>query len=153
MHKLAREAPTPDVMTRRGKQAREVPSEWWGRERFFNADGSQSKCPVVIDLTGPARFLVYGPYAPVAAGLWRATVSFELCGDGARRFLLVQFGSDPDYTTVGVAPTRQPGRRDVAVEHRVKAGGLAQVRVYLARAAFHGDFRFIGVKAQRLGAS
>ena len=83
---------------------------WWSFERFMNDEARDRRCPNVIDVTGRARYLFFGPFINLPAGHWRATVFLELCPDAARRRLAVQFGSEPDYTTEGV-----PGGRAGAI--------------------------------------
>ena len=113
----------------------------WDRNNFLSRDDPSGSCPPAIDITGPARFLWFGPYVPLPAGVWRAEVMFDLCEDAARGRFAVQFGCEPDYTTVDL-PGRAPGRQCVVLEHRFSDEGLAQVRLWLKRAAFHGEVRF-----------
>ena len=103
-------------------------SQWWDRTQFFGgAEANVGKCPEVIDLTGRACFLFYGPYVPLTAGLWRATVTLTICADAARRPLALQFGAEPDYVTADLP-----------------FGVSGDVRLWLKKAAFHGQIRFLG---------
>jgi len=123
-------------------------SQWWDRSRFFSdAEAGVDTCPEVIDLTGRACFVFYGPYAPLAAGLWRATVSINSCADAARRPLSLQFGAEPDYTTVDL-PFGMPGDHHLTLEHWFDGGQMAQVRLWLKKAAFHGEVRFLGAHVE-----
>lgn len=125
--------------------------EWWDRTIFFTHEGGQlSVCPKVIDVTGPVRFLVHGPYRPLEPGLWRATVYLKLCPDAARRMITVQFGADPDYATVDLGPTT-PGAHTVELLHPFTTPSRAQVRILLRRAGFHGEVRFFGAWIERVG--
>lgn len=128
------------------------PAHVWSRDRFFKGDGSWTPCPPVIDVTGPPRFLCYGPGVPLEAGRWRVRISFELCPDAARRSYLVQFGAGADYTTVD-SKAGQPGRRDIEIEHFMKEADIAYVRIWVARAAFHGELRFIEAMAKKIAIS
>jgi hypothetical protein len=60
-----------------------VPVEW-PRECLFWGDKMGEPAPRVVDLTGPARGLIYGPYYALAPGRWtmRATLAFspDSCG-------------------------------------------------------------------------
>ncbi len=117
---------------------------WWGRETFFSREGGGDRCPEVIDVTGRPRFLVYGPYVGLGVGVWRATAFFHLCPDAARRSLAVQFGAEPTYTTLEL-PRGLHGLHRIEIIHRMTEPGLAQVRLWLKKAAFHGEVRFAGV--------
>ena len=107
------------------------------------AEANVDRCPEVIDLTGRACFLFYGPYIPLVAGLWRATVFLTVCADAARRPLALQFGSEPNYATIDL-PFRVPGDHRIVLEHLFDEGQSAQVRLWLKKAAFHGSIRFLG---------
>ena len=124
--------------------------EWWGRELFLVGRGPYSPCPEIIDVTGLARVLVFGPYRELPAGIWRATVTLDVSPDAARRPLDVQFGKLPDYTTSPL-PFGVPGRHTVKLEYVLRKSGLAEVRVNLKRAAFHGEIRLFGAKVERAG--
>lgn len=128
------------------------PAHVWSRDRFFKGDGSWTPCPPAIDVTGPPRFLCYGPGVLLEAGLWKVRISFELCPDAARRSYLVQFGAGADYTTVDSKAGR-PGRRDIEIEHFMREDDIVYVRIWVARAAFHGELRFIEAMAKKIAPS
>lgn len=125
-------------------------AEWWGRERFLSGDGENAPCPEVIDVTGQRRYLLSGAFGVLEPGLWRVTAVLDVCPDAARRSFSVEFGAEPHYTNVYL-PQRQPGRHEIDVEHVIGPGDKAQLRVYLVRAGFHGEFRFLGARLQRIG--
>jgi hypothetical protein len=122
----------------------------WDRRLFMTWDGDLAPCPAVIDVTGRERYLVFGPYRALEPGAWRAKVSLELCTETAQRPIAVQFGAEPDYTTVDL-PRGVEGLHEVEIEHQMKSGDLAQIRVWLKRAAFHGELRFGGAEIYRIG--
>ena len=126
-------------------------SIWWGRERFLScsASGRHEPCPEVVDVTGPERALVFGPYASLEPGLWRATAMFELCPDAARRQLAVDFGAMPSFR-VKEAP-HQPGRHAIELDYDVQPEDLVEVRLLIRTAGFHGEVRFLGALLERLG--
>lgn len=122
----------------------------WERARFYSAGQPGNRCPPVIDITGRARYLLYGPYAPLSPGLWRAMVIFDLCPDAARRRLSVDFGTATDFATVEV-PFGVAGRHSVEVVHAIPDDSPCEARILLQKAAFHGAMRFMGVELRRLG--
>jgi hypothetical protein len=123
-------------------------SSWWDREIFLDSNGGH--CPSEIDVTGRARYLFFGPYLPLAPGIWRATISVRLCPDAARCRLALQFGAEPDYDTVDLE-FGVDGDHVVIVEHRRVEPGLGQVRLWLKKAAFHGGVRLSGAAVERIG--
>jgi hypothetical protein len=57
----------------------------WSRDCLFWGDHPGEKLPRIIDLTGPARVLAYGPYLHLPPGSWmvRATLAFSPAAIGA----------------------------------------------------------------------
>jgi hypothetical protein len=127
-------------------------SMWWGRELFLSVDVPDGRCPTVIDVTGRARILSFGPYAPLGLGPWRARVVLDLCPDAARCRLALQFGLSTDFTTVDV-PRGAPGRREIELDYFCETPGLAEVRLVLMRAAFHGEVQLHGVDILAINSS
>jgi hypothetical protein len=125
-------------------------ASWWARELFLSPDFEGGICPAVLDVTGRARYLFFGPYIELSSGIWRAEVRFRLCPDASRCRLAVQFGVEPDYTTIDV-PFGVPGPHAVRIEHKQSVAGLAQIRLWLKKAAFHGEVRFTGASVSRIG--
>ena len=122
----------------------------WPRGDFLCGPAPHHACPAIIDVTGRARDLVFGPYRLLSAGVWRARVAVTVCPDAARRQLEVEFGVYPDFTRVSL-PYATPGRHEIELIHTFAADGHAEVRVILARAAFHGELAFDDVTVERLG--
>lgn len=125
-------------------------SIWWGPDKLLScsAAGVHETCPAVMDVTGPARCLVFGPYLPLEPGLWRATAIFELCPEAARRRLIVEFGAIPSFTTKTVP--RQPGPHRIEMEFEVRPDDLVEVRLLMTLAGFDGELRFSGALLERL---
>lgn len=125
-------------------------SIWWGCEQLLSCSpaGLHETCPAVIDVTGPARCLVFGPYLPLEPGVWRATAIFELCPEAARRSLIVEFGAMPSFTTKTVP--RQPGPHRIEMEFEVGPDDLVEVRLLMTLAGFHGELKFSGALLERL---
>lgn len=121
----------------------------WHTGMFLTGDPPANLASDCIDTTGRARFLVFGPFAPMEAGFWRAAVSLELCPDAARSPLALQFGVEPDYATVEI-PGGMAGPHRIVIDHEIRVAGLGQARLWLKKAAFHGEIRFLGATVQRL---
>jgi len=120
---------------------------WWDRACFLSDEAPDRRCPEVIDVTGRARFLFFGPFIPLGRGLWRATVRLELCPDAARRTLALQFGVEPDYTTHDL-PSGACGSLTPQIDFLCETPGTAQVRLWLKKAAFHGEVRLAGARVE-----
>ena len=123
---------------------------WWDRKIFLSPDLQGGVCPEAIDVTGRARYLFFGPYIELSTGLWRADVRFDLCTDASRCRLAVQFGAEPDYATVDV-PFGISGSQLIRIEHSRHETGLGQIRLWLKKAAFHGEVRLSGASVSRIG--
>ncbi len=128
----------------------EALGEWWDREIFASAEAPDGRCPKELDVTGRARCLLFGPYLPLTPGHWSATAHLEVCVDAARCRLAVEFGAEPDYALVDL-PFGQPGQHAIELTHEIRESGLGQIRLFLKRAAFHGEVRFIGATVRRIG--
>jgi hypothetical protein len=125
-------------------------SQHWPREAFNSSATADWSCPAVIDVTGRPRCLVFGPYRVLSPGLWRAVVRFRLCEDAARARFAVEFGAIPDLTGRDPPPWT-PGAHALEIVHGFARPTAAEIRIHLARAAFHGELRFEGASVERLG--
>ncbi|HEY1425657.1 MAG TPA: hypothetical protein VGF50_03215 [Caulobacteraceae bacterium] len=115
---------------------------WWPGELFLSeAPGF----PHAVDITGPPRCLSFGPYVRLGSGAWRAEVELELCADAARYDYRVEFGTNGDFSET-IARAGGAGRHVATLRHQLSEPAPAEVRVSLARAAFHGRFALIGVR-------
>lgn len=118
--------------------------EWWERDSFLSeVGGAAGPCPAVIDCTGRSRFLFFGPYRLLAPGRWRARVHLRVCEDAAGRPFQLQFGAEPHYSARDVL-FDGPGEYEIEIEHEMTAEGLAQIRLWLTRATFHGEVVLMG---------
>jgi len=122
----------------------------WGPDVFLSLDSPDGRCPEVFDITGPPRFLFHGPYIELTPGLWRARANFELSDEAGRRFMAIQFGVEPEYTTADF-PRRVEGPVVVEAVHPVRTAGPAQIRLWMKWGAFHGTLRFFGAVVERIG--
>jgi len=123
-------------------------AEIWRPHEFFvtlSQDGAiPSVCPAVIDATGRERYLVSGALGRLPPGRWRASLILRLSAAAARRPLAVQFGADPHFESFSL-PYGVPGLHRIDLEATVGDGDEPQIRLWLKRAAFHGEISFLGV--------
>jgi hypothetical protein len=121
---------------------------WCGRELFRWGDGDGEPPPPSMDITGPPRSLVIGPYTILPAGKWRATASFEIDDEAAKRFFLASFGSGENFShleTVRLAP----GHNEMSVVHDFPAPGPAEFALGVPYGGFHGEVHFAGLSLER----
>jgi hypothetical protein len=109
----------------------------------------QMPCTEAIDVTGPARILVFGPYAQLAPGRWRVTARFEVSAEAATRSYYVEFGQGADFEGVMLHPSGA-GVYEMSLERTLAGKTTVELRLWLARAAFRGSLRFLQATAERL---
>ena len=119
---------------------------WWPSDAFHS---NEPAFPGPIDITGPPRTLLFGPYLSLAPGLWQAELRFDVCADAARYDYRIDFGTADDFTTCVVRAPR-PGAQAATLRHRLGAGALAEVRLWLGRPAFHGWLQLHGARLTRV---
>ena len=121
---------------------------WWGRELFKTGPDLDQPCPEAIDVTGSMRVLVFGPMLILPAGPWRLAARFALTAEAARNPFILQFIHGQDLAEQTFRPTG-PGAYEVALETSFGLDAVAALRLWLGRAAFHGELRFQGASVQR----
>jgi hypothetical protein len=120
---------------------------WWDRSLFLWGDRQGEPCPPTLDVTGPVRVLFYGPYISLPAGEYRTHVEFEVSTDAARRSYLMEFGGPTSVSHLPFGPLA-PGRHVVRLAHRFDVAAPAEVRLWVARAAFHGELALKGASIE-----
>ena len=128
---------------------------WWPHDMFVAATqdaASHYSCPAVIDASGRARHLVYGPFQRLDPGRWRASLVLRISAAAARRPLAVEFGAEPDFAVTGL-PYGVPGLHGIDLECTFSDTDAAQLRLALKRAAFEGEIGFLGVALRFIDAT
>ena len=127
----------------------------WPRDCLFWGDNPGTPLPRVLDLTGPARVVAYGPYYALPPGSWtiRATLAFspasrgmplalELHGAnliGGVRFAVEQAGLFAASFTVVVPSSREPLELRLITERGAIEGTLGIDRIDLMPGAHFVD--------------
>jgi hypothetical protein len=127
----------------RTRAPREAARAWWDRSLFLWGDRPGQPCPQWLDVTGPRRPLIYGPYISLPAGDWSARMELELSPDAARRSYVLEFGGAAGFSQVPFGPL-PPGSYAVSVAHRFEVAAYSELRLWVVRAAFHGDLSLKG---------
>jgi hypothetical protein len=120
---------------------------WWPHDIFLTYDQAVTNhgvCPAVIDATGRARHLAFGPFRQLEPGWWRASLVIRVSATLARRPLAVDFGAPPNFVLYTL-PYGVPGLHEIELENNFGPDDLAQVRLWVKRPAFEGEIGFLGV--------
>lgn len=113
----------------------------WAPHLLRSGDRPDETCPDVLDVTGRARIVLFGPLVDLPAGTWRLTAEFHLCPEAARHPLLLQFGVGANLAAFEFQPSG-PGHFKIGLDHSWLAPGAAELRLSVPRAIFHGELRF-----------
>ncbi len=123
----------------------------WSREVLTVDEPGVMPCPETIDITGRERLLVFGPMQILPAGAWRLEVRLHLSEAAARNPYVLQFILGLNLKEVRFQP-HGAGEYRVSLDNQFDKDAHAALRLWLARAAFHGELRFLGASVQRLAA-
>ena len=113
----------------------------WARELFRWGDAPEAPCPAVLDITGRARILVFGPHLHLPPGRWRLSASFHLCRDAARSPLRLECGAGARLAHLDFQPDGA-GVYRVALDCELDEPAPFEMRLSVLRAALHGELRF-----------
>jgi hypothetical protein len=103
-----------------------------------------------VDLTGPARFIYFGPYFALPAGAWSAQIAFEVQGCYSENWIALDINADKVLATIKTKlPTR--GMYECQIRFRiVDPAHRIEVRVRLLTGAIEGVMRMHSIKLNRL---
>jgi hypothetical protein len=127
---------------------------WWPHEIFltYNQAGTgHGVCPAIIDATGRARYLAFGPFHQLPPGRWRASLVLRVSATAALRPLAVEFGTPPNVAAYNL-PYGVAGLHRIELENTFGPDDLSQFRLSVKRAAFQGEIGFLGVALHSLDA-
>ncbi len=124
----------------------------WTRQLLRSGEHPDQPCPEMFDVTGRARILAFGPIAALPAGCWKLTVRLEAVdAEAAAQSYLVEFGGGGVIAQANLRADRGAGVYDVVLEAEWPRAEVVELRIWLARAAFHGSLRFLGARCERVG--
>lgn len=121
----------------------------WDRKLFSSGPVMGEPCPDVIDITGRHRILVFGPMLVLPAGRWRLTARFSLSAEAADNPFILQFIHGDSLVEQAFRPAG-PGEYELSLDNGFELDAVAALRLWVARAAFHGELRFHGASVERL---
>jgi hypothetical protein len=118
---------------------------YWGWQLFFDNASNSPLEKELIELVGPARCIIYGPYLRLPIGTWRASVAFDLLGKTTSGLMSFDVFSDQaDY--LFVFPIDDEGAFVVDFDFQVGHSNLpTQIRLFINEGQIEGLLRFKGI--------
>lgn len=125
-------------------------SLFWHKDLFFHGDEPSQPPPSEIDVSGPARCLVFGPYIRLAEGAWTCFLKVSLNEAGAGLRLVAEaIGGAP--LNRAVFDLSEPGLFEIEFPFVViNADAPVEIRISSAQAAFEGGLTLHGARLVRL---
>jgi hypothetical protein len=93
----------------------------WARDLFFIGDTPHAAADRAIDISGPVRNLVFGPYIALPIGQWQVTVVLAVSKQGTDLPYSVEVLAGPacDFLARGVAAPRPEGIAEITAEFAI----------------------------------
>ncbi len=115
----------------------------WEPELFLAneaaADGRPKPATGPIDITGRARFLIFGPYINLAPGPWSATAVIGFSAETAGLSFVIEIAAGTQLCYARVQPTgEQVIETDLQFTIDDSANQPLEIRIFSERAAFDG---------------
>lgn len=122
----------------------------WPRECFLNGDFMGEPLPLMMELAGRARILLYGPYLPLPTGHWRATGCFGFSPD-IEKLPFIFDAVTPNSVMRGFFEVESGGFFTVDLEFQV-TDLLAPIEIRLASqdSALEGQAALIEVRLETI---
>ena len=122
----------------------------WGVDLFMLDEGSNFSRRVdgAIDLTGPPRKLVQGPFIFLAPGTWEIRVRFSVDAAAANFHYRFEWGQPGVFSTFET-PIGRAGVYEVVLSRRWEWGAAAEFLVELLESSMGGKFVFMGASITR----
>ncbi len=102
-----------------------------------------------MDVTGPARHLVYGPYFALTPGRWRGTAKFAVDQHAAQLRYRTEWGTLANHAVETFTPGRS-GVFEIATECDFSETAPAELRVIQAQGSLGGSFEWLGMELERI---
>ncbi|MCB1539602.1 MAG: hypothetical protein KDJ25_01750 [Rhodoblastus sp.] len=124
---------------------------FWPPALFFGTEPLGSPLAKKIDLTGPARPLLYGPYMHLPVGQWEVQVRFTVAENRSGNALLAEWMSGNEMHTsarINALPAAGQFQFVLPVEIEDPREPL-QLRLSMLEGAIEGEFEFHGIEIFR----
>jgi hypothetical protein len=128
----------------------------WESDLFFAAqnaeDGARVPARGIIDITGRARFLIFGPYINLAPGTWIATVALGFSAETSGMSFIIEIAAGTQLTYTRVQPIgEQMIETNLSFTIQPSTDHPVEIRVISERAAFDGRIALGNVRLARRG--
>lgn len=121
----------------------------WPRDLFFSCNDGNA-APELIDLTGPARFLIWGPYLHLPGGDWTAKVAFEVADNFSGSQLQADIYDGQSILVVARTELPRQGVFSFELPFAVhEPHQKIELRICLAQGAIEGKFGLRSVSLLR----
>jgi hypothetical protein len=110
----------------------------WPRAGFRLGEPPHETAPERVELVGPSRSLVYGPYLPLPAGWWEVEVRLYFSEEACRRTFSVDMVGEDNVGTIRLKPTSAGTFRARMIFHNPRADFPLALRVVLEHGAIEG---------------
>lgn len=114
----------------------------WRRDLFYLGDEPDTAADRAIDVSGPVRFLLYGPYIALPPGQWAATIVLAVSKEAADLSYGVEIlaGSQFGYLARGTIQPRREGLCETIIDFAIPAAldQPIELRIANLRPAFNG---------------
>lgn len=117
----------------------------WG-EDLFALDPKSTfprRGPGIIDITGPPRKLVQGPFLYLFSGVWEIRARFSIDDAASKSTLRFEWGMPGVFSTLEVVPGK-PGQYEVVLTKNWECGAAAEFIIELMDSAIDGEIHFNG---------
>ena len=110
----------------------------WPRTAFRLGEPPHETAPERVELVGPSRSLVYGPYLPLPAGWWEVELRMYFSEEACRRTFTVDMVAEDNIGTIRLKPTSAGTFRARMIFHNPRADFPLALRVVLEHGAIEG---------------
>lgn len=124
---------------------------FWPPALFFGTEPLGSPLQKQIDLTGPARPILYGPYMHLPPGEWVATIRFTVSQNKSGNAILVEWmsGSVVEQSS-RISALPEAGQFQFSLRIKITdPRAPLQIRLSILEGAIEGIFEFHGVELTR----
>jgi hypothetical protein len=110
----------------------------WPRASFRLGTPPQETAPERVELVGPARSLVFGPYLPLPAGWWEAELRLYFSEEACRRTFTVDMIAEELVGTIRLKPEMAGTFQTRMLFHNPRADWPLALRIVLENGAIEG---------------